>query len=179
MLDREKTVFVLIDFQGKLASLVVESEQLLNRLQILIQGMRLLDVPVLWMEQLPEKLGSTVEELSEVLIGLEPIPKSAFSCAGSSQFMDELKELNPKSVILAGIETHVCVYQTAMDLLGEGFEVHIVVDAVSSRTSLNRQIGIDRMVAEGARMTSVEMLLFELQKAARGEAFKELIRLVK
>lgn len=179
MLDREKTAFILIDVQGKLASLVHESEALISRLEILIRGMRLLGVPLIWAEQLPEKLGPTVPELKDALVGLEPISKNAFSCAGSSRFIDSLKSLNVETVILAGIETHVCVYQTAMDLLEMGLQVQIVKDAVSSRTEQNRQIGIERMASHGARITSVEMVLFELQKVAEGPVFKDLIRLVK
>jgi len=179
MLDREKVVFVLVDVQGKLALSVVESDALLKRLKILIRGMRLLGVPILWMEQMPEKLGQTSAELRYDLEGLEPIAKHTFSCAGSKNFMERLLELQRNTVLLAGIEAHVCVYQTAVDLLEAGFEVQVAADAVSSRSELNLRIALERMKEEGVKLTSIEMVLFELQKDAEGERFRELVRLVK
>jgi nicotinamidase-related amidase len=158
---------------------VVESEAVLQRLKTLVLGMGILQVPVLRVEQIPEKLGPTVKELEEVLSGVQPIWKDTFSCLGSKQFRQQLEVLDRKSVVLAGIESHVCVYQTAVDLQDEGYQVFVVADAISSRTRFNRQLGIDRMAQHGIRLTSVEMLLFELQKVAQGDGFRELIKLVK
>jgi nicotinamidase-related amidase len=179
MLNRDKTAFLLIDVQGRLASLMHESDSLINNLELLIKGMRLLEIPVIWVEHLPEKLGPTVEKLQNVLSGLKPIRKNVFSCAGSSEIMDCLLKLNVDTLILAGIESHVCVYQTAKELLDKGFLIQIAADGTSSRTSRNREIGIQRMMQEGASITSVEMVLFELQKIAEGPVFKDLIRLIK
>jgi nicotinamidase-related amidase len=179
MLDRGKTAFVLIDVQGKLASLMFDSQALIARLDQLIRGIRRLEVPVIWVEQLPDKLGPTVSELEDALSGLNPICKNSFSCAGSSEFNASLNRLGAENIVLAGIESHVCVYQTASDLLNQNYQVQIVADAISSRTPQNRQIGLDRMISEGARITSVEMLLFDLQRIAEGPVFKDIIRLVK
>jgi nicotinamidase-related amidase len=179
MLDQEHTVLVVVDVQGKLAQLMYQRDQLFKNLQILVQGAQILGVPILLMEQTPEKLGPTIAELRALLPDLEPIKKKSFSCAGDSKFNSRLQELGPKDVVLVGIETHVCVYQTAIDLIARGYGVHVVVDAVSSRIESNKETGLKRIFAEGGHATSTEMLLFELQRIAAGEAFRELIKLVK
>lgn len=179
MVDRQQAILVVVDVQGKLAQMMVQRQRLFRNLQILIRGVQLLRVPIILVEQTPAKLGSTVTEIRTLLAGLEPIEKSTFSCAGSPEFMARLREYQREDVILAGIETHVCVYQTASDLTANGFRVHVVVDAVSSRTNLNRRTGLRRILAEGGHATSTEMLLFELQRSAEGDVFRELIKLVK
>ncbi|MDH4158512.1 MAG: isochorismatase family protein, partial [candidate division Zixibacteria bacterium] len=110
---------------------------------------------------------------------MAPLVKNTFSCCGNQGFSEQLTGLGRKQVLLVGMETHVCVYQTAVDLLGEGFEVHLVADAVSSRTLENKQIGIGAMRDLGARVTSVEMALFEMLQVAEGEKFKQIINIVK
>lgn len=172
-----KTVLVVVDVQGKLAEIAYESESFLKNLQILIKGFKVLGLPILWTEQLPDKLGPTRPEISE-LLDCEPIIKKDFSCAREKKFMEALSKLDACHIVLAGIETHVCVYQTAKDLL-ENYNVSVVADAVSSRTDFNKQIGLDKIILEGGSQTSVEMLLFELQEIAEGGAFRELIKLVK
>jgi len=172
------TVLVIIDVQGKLAKIAYESESLLRNLKILIKGFKVLGLPILWTEQLPDKLGPTLPEIAELFDDEKPILKSDFSCIGEEKFVEALTKLDPHHVVVAGIETHVCVYQTARDLL-EKYEVSVVADAVSSRTEFNKQIGIDKILLDGGTQTSVEMLLFELQKKATGDSFKELIKLVK
>ena len=179
MIDKKKAVFVVVDVQGKLAQMMFQRDVLFHNLQVLIQGMQLLEVPIILMEQTPEKIGSTIPEIRDLLPGVEPIKKKTFSCAADSKFSSRLQELAPTEVILAGIETHVCVYQTAADLLSQGFEVHVVTDAVSSRVEANKQTGLNRMLAEGGHATSTEMLLFELQRSAGGDVFRELIKLVR
>jgi len=179
VLDKEDTIFVLVDVQGKLARLMYQRDDLFSNLKILIQAMQLLGVPILMMEQTPHKLGPTIPELKELLPAVEPIRKNTFSCAGSPEFLDNLKLSGATNVVLAGIETHVCVYQTAIDLLTRGLGVHVVADAVSSRTESNRNLGLNRILAEGGRLTSTEMLLFEMQRRAEGDEFRALIKLVK
>ncbi len=171
------TVLVVVDVQGKLAQIAHESESFLRNLKILIKGFNVLGLPIIWTEQLPDKLGATLPEIAEILDG-EPIIKKDFSCAREENFINALEKLEVHHVVLAGIETHVCVYQTAKDLL-ENYDVSVVADAVSSRTEFNKQIGLDKILLEGGLQTSVEMLLFELQETAVGDAFRELIKLVK
>lgn len=179
MLHREHTALVIIDVQGKLAQLMHKKEVLFKSLKLLIEGIKLMGIPIVWMEQIPSKLGPTVPEISILLSDLKPIEKRVFSCVRNDDFMDRLKELNVHDILLAGIEAHVCVYQTAVDLLDQDYHVEVVADAVASRTDFNKQMGLDRMMLEGALQTSVEMALFELQGVAEGDQFRALIKLVK
>ena len=179
MLKPDETVFVLIDVQGKLAQVMHQKEDLFRNLQILVQGLQALDIPVLWLEQYPEGLGPTIPEIAELLPDDAAIPKVCFSGCGQPEFRARLQNLNRKQVLVAGIEAHICVYQTVGDLLDMGHEVEVVADAVSSRTPENRQVGLDRMSSMGASITSVEMLLFELLGEAGSDVFRQVAKLVK
>jgi len=179
LLTPDQSVLALIDVQGKLAQLMHEREALFDNLQRLVKGVRVLELPVLWLEQYPQGLGPTIPEVAHLLTGLQPIAKTCFSAWGSGEFRDRLAAAGRRQVLLAGIESHVCVYQTAVDLLAAGYEVEVVADAVSSRTAANRRLGLDRMRLAGARVSSVEMALFELLRTAEAPAFKEIARIVK
>jgi nicotinamidase-related amidase len=179
MLRRNDVVLVVVDVQGKLAQLMSGKEALFSNLQKVVTGVKLLEVPVIWMEQLPEKLGRTIDEIASVLSDQVPIAKSSFSCCSNAGFQSELKRLGKMQVVLVGIEAHICVYQTAMDLLDAGYQVTIVADAVSSRTPENKAIALQRMTQAGVRLSCVEMLLFELQGVAEGDTFKKLAALIK
>ena len=179
MLDLKSTVLVIIDVQGKLAQIMHDRDTLFNNLHILVSGVKLLNIPIIWMEQVPDKLGSTIPEIKDVLIDQKPIIKDVFSCMKNEEFNNQIKRINPNDIILAGIESHICVYQTAMDLLEKKYNVHIVADAISSRISENKELGIERMLLEGAMKTSVEMLLFEIQGEAKGDRFRQISKLVK
>ena len=179
MLTTDNTALVVIDVQGKLASLMDQSERLIHNLGVLIQGVKILELPVFWLEQYPKGLGATVPEIAELLAGGEPLPKMSFSACGQETFMERLRESGRKRVLLAGIESHVCVYQTARDLLAEGFEVEVVVDAISSRTAENKVIGLKKMQRLGAELTSVETALFELMRTAEAPRFKDVARLLR
>ena len=179
MIKRQDAFFVLVDVQGKLADLMFEKEKLFKNLQILIQGLRELEVPIVWAEQYPEGLGETVPEVKAVLGGLVPIAKRSFSVCRNPELMKEIRATGRREAIVAGIESHVCVYQTVSDLLSKDYGATIVADATSSRTKENRDIGLQRMLSEGAWLTSVEMLLFELLEHAEGESFKKISKLVK
>jgi nicotinamidase-related amidase len=131
------------------------------------------------MEQTPDKIGKTVPEIGR-LLGLQaPVSKACFSCCEDGQFMAALRATGRGQVVLAGIETHVCVYQTAADLSAQGFRVEVVADAVSSRTMQNRQIALEKMRSLGVGITSLEMILFELLRTSRHPAFRDILRLVK
>ena len=179
MFTIDNTAFVLIDVQGKLATLMHEKDALFDNLVRLTRGILALKIPILWTEQIPEKLGPTIPELTALLSGVEPLPKSSFSCCGDPAFNDRLKALDRGQVLLAGIESHVCVYQTAAHLRERGYEVQVAADAVSSRTRSNRRIGLERMRAAGAELTSVESALFELMQDAKHPAFREVVAAVK
>ena len=179
MLNVENTCLIVIDVQGKLAQLMHEKEDLFQNLKVLIRGCRILQVPVIWTEQIPENLGPTTTEIAELLLPEKPISKKSFSCCGESVFMKSLEKVARKQFLLTGIETHICVYQTAADLLQMGHEVQIVTDCVSSRTAKNKQIGIEKMQHCGGILTTTEMALFELMKVAEGTAFKQIIKIIK
>lgn len=169
----------MVDVQGKLAQLMHAKEVLFKNIQILIQAARILDIPILWCQQCPAALGPTVPDIAELLAGNDPINKSAFSCCGDETFNTRLNELSRRQVLLCGIETHVCIYQTAVDLLRKGFAVDVPADAVSSRTLENKQIALQRMAAKGVNIGSVEMALFELLRTAEHPKFRQVAKLVK
>lgn len=179
MLEIQNCCLVVVDVQGKLAQLMVDKESLFKNVRILIQAAKILDIPILWCQQVPEALGPTVPEIAELLVGEEPIDKACFSCCGEERFTAELNAMGREQVLLCGIETHVCIYQTAMDLMEGGMDITIIADAVSSRTEQNRETALDRLAGEGASISSTEMALFELLKTARHPQFREIARLVK
>jgi nicotinamidase-related amidase len=179
MLTTDKSFLVIIDVQGKLAQLMHNKDALFKNLQILVKGMQALDVPILWLEQYPTGLGPTIPELSALLPNQKPIAKMSFSGCGNADFMTAVKTSGRSQAILCGIETHVCVYQTAMDLRAAGYEVEVVADAVSSRSPENRQIGLDKIRALGAGITCVETVLFELLRTAEAPKFREIAKLLK
>ncbi len=179
MLDLSDTALVVIDVQGKLATLMYRKDYLFRNLRNMIRGAKTLGLPIIWNEQLPDKLGPTISEIKNILLDMQPIVKNSFSCCENKTFLQRLRELNPKKLLVVGIETHVCVYQTSMDLLDSGYEVYIVADATSSRTEDNYRFALERMRSEGVKMTTVEMALFELLKIAEGDKFKEIINIIK
>jgi nicotinamidase-related amidase len=179
MLDVEKTALVIIDVQEKLSRVMHEKEKLFENLQKLIKGTKLLNIPIIVTEQNPNGLGPTVPDIAPLLTDIKPITKFSFSCCGEEPFMHEIEKLNRKQILLTGIETHVCVYQTAVDLIEAGYEVHTVVDCVSSRTQENKNLALDKMKSEGSRLTSVEIVLFELLRTAKNPRFKEMSQIVK
>jgi len=179
MLHADTTALVLIDVQEKLARAMHEREALVENLSRLLRGLHVLGVPVLWVEQNPKGLGPTVPELASLMTGNQPITKNSFSCCGADGFMETLASLNRRQVLLAGIEAHVCVYQTAAGLIEADYQVEVVADGVSSRSPGNRTVAIEKMRDIGVRLTSVEMALFELLGAAEGDRFKEILKVVK
>ena len=179
MLTTENSALVLIDVQAKLAQAMHERQRLLDNTIKLVEGSRILGLPVLWTEQNPAGLGPTLPEITEFLTDQDPLSKLSFSCCGNAEFIKELKKLNRQNMLVAGIETHVCVYQTAADLVDLNYDVQIVADAVASRTAENKQVGLEKCKQAGASLTSTETGLFELLKIAKGDKFKEIIKVVK
>ncbi len=179
MLDPHDCSLTVIDVQGKLAQLMHDRQPLCGNIRTLIQAAHILEVPILWCQQCPKALGPTIPEIAELLSDCEPIDKSSFSCCGSEQFRSALQALDRRQAILCGIETHVCVYQTAMNLKSDHHEVTVIADAVSSRTVENKRIALDRMSREGIKVGSTEMVLFELLKTADHPKFRDIARLIK
>jgi nicotinamidase-related amidase len=179
MLQLDSTVLVVIDVQDKLFRVMPEREALAASLRKLVRGAQVLGVPVILTEQNPKGLGPTIAELADLVPGIQPIPKFSFSCCGEERFRRELEALGRRQVLLAGIELHICVYQTALDLLASGYEVQVVADCVTTRLLENREIGLTKLRDSGAGLTTAEMALFELLKTAEGDVFKEISRIVK
>ena len=179
MLSSADTLLVIVDIQEKLVRAMHAREELLSRSQQLVQGARVLNVPILCTEQNPKGLGATVPEITAHMPDVRPISKFSFGCCASEDFMHALRAGAARNVLMAGIETHVCVYQTTLELLAKGYHVEVVTDACSSRTPENKQIGLDKMRAAGAAVTSVETALFELLRVAEGPLFKEILKIVK
>lgn len=174
-LDRDRAALVVVDVQEAFRPAVRGFDDVVDSTATLIQGARALGVPVVVTEQYPKGLGATVAELAEHLDGVEPVEKTCFSAARADGF-----DLGGRDqALVCGIEAHVCVSQTAHDLLERGVEVHVARDAVSSRTEENREVGLHKMERSGAIVTSVEAALFELLGAAGTDEFKQVQRLVK
>ncbi|RRJ83065.1 isochorismatase family protein [Aestuariirhabdus litorea] len=179
MLQRNDTALLFIDVQGNLATRVARPEALFQRLEQLLRGSLILRLPVIWMEQNPKGLGGTLPRFVELLEGRSPLAKQSFSGWAEPEIRSAIEASGASQLLLCGIEAHVCVYQTARDLLAAGYAVHLVTDAVSSRDPANSQIAIERLVCEGARLTSVEMALFELVGRADDPCFRQLLRVIK
>jgi nicotinamidase-related amidase len=181
-LDRSQAVLVVIDVQERLMPVIHERFDVERNIERLIRGAHILGVPTIVTEQYVKGLGATVEPLRAALEetgGYRPIEKNCFSAHGCAPFAAQLAALDRRQVLLAGVETHVCVFQTALDLLGAGWKVWIAADAVSSRTARNRDLGLQRLVSEGVKLSSTEMALFELLVVAGTEEFRAVSRLVK
>jgi nicotinamidase-related amidase len=180
MLTTDNTALLVIDMQGRLAQVMHNKEQLFANVERIIRGAKLLNLPIIWTEQVPEKLGATLPPIAELMQDVaQPIAKSSFSCCGVASFTEQLAATGRRQILMAGIETHVCVYQTALDLLDQDYHVELVTDAVSSRTDENRQLAIERIKEAGATLTSTEMALFELLRAADQPQFREISKIVK
>jgi nicotinamidase-related amidase len=174
VLERERAALVVIDVQESFRPAVGEFETIAHNAGVLVQGARELGLPVVVTEQYPQGLGETVPEVADHLDGVERHAKTVFSAARADGFDLEGRE----QALVCGIEAHVCVEQTVQDLLDRGIEVHVAADAVSSRTALNRRLGLEKMERSGAWVTSTEMALFELLGEAGTPEFKAIQKLV-
>lgn len=181
LLEPEKAVLLVIDVQEKLCAAMDENalQQLTKNTGILLESANELALPVIFTEQYVKGLGPTLSELKQRAPAATCYEKLTFSCCGNEAFIDQMEESGRTQVIVSGMETHVCVLQTVIDLLGEGFDVHIVKDAVMSRSSDNKQTAIEAMVLAGAVPASTESVVFQLLKIAGTESFKKLSKLVK
>jgi nicotinamidase-related amidase len=177
-LDRGRAALAVIDVQEGFRPAVLDFERVVHNVAVLVQGARILGLPVIVTEQYPKGLGHTVPEVADHFDGITPLEKTSFSAAGADGFPAALADVRDQ-VLVCGIESHVCVNQTAEDLLASGREVHVVGDAITSRTAANRDLGLHKMEQSGATLTSVETALFELLREAGTPEFKEIQRLIK
>jgi nicotinamidase-related amidase len=175
-LDRARAALIVVDIQEAFRKALPAFDQVAAAVATLVQGAEALSVPIVVTEQYPKGLGHTVPEVTEQLPeGVEPLDKVCFSAAGAEGFDLEGRD----QAIVCGIETHVCVNQTVLDLLDGGVEVHVVGDAVGSRTEENRELGLHKVERAGAVLTSVETALFELLRGSDAAEFKRVQELVK
>lgn len=179
MLMKETTGLIVVDIQGKLARIIHDSDSLIANCQKLIKGAQLLDIPIVYLEQNPDKLGSTVDELSELLSEYTPIQKYSFNACSEPSFIDTLNYHNVDSWLVCGIEAHICVYQTATGLSERGYKVQVVSDCIASRDVANKQLALTRLQQNNIAVTGLEMCLYELINDCRSPEFKDILALIR
>jgi len=177
-LEPQQCALVVVDIQEKLLPPIFHKEQLVKNSQLLIRLARILKLPILVTTQYTKGLGATVPEIASLLDGVAPIDKMEFSCFGSEHFRSQLQGLrgDRNTVLLCGMEAHICVMQTALGALNAGYLVHVASDAVGSRAEWNWNIGLERMKSAGAVISSTEMMMYELLKCSGTAQFKELLQ---
>ncbi len=178
-LIKEDAILLAVDFQEKLMPAIKNNEEIAKTIAKLAKGCQVLDVPILVTQQYTKGLGDTIPELKEEINEFNYIEKSTFSCCGGSDFMDVLKATGKKTVILTGVESHICVQQTCLDLLENGYKVFLVYDAIGSRKNQDLKYAGRRMCDAGAIGTTYESVLFELTGGATNPAFREISKIVK
>jgi len=178
-LTRQDAALLVVDVQEKLLPSIFEEERVRGNTLALVRAAQVLGVPVLVTEQYPKGLGKTATDVAEALAGVAAIEKLTFSTFGEPAFVEALKALGRRTLIVVGIEAHVCITQSVLDALSAGYQVHVLADAVSSRTEANWRLGLARMQQAGAVVSSTEMALFELLHVAGTPEFKEVLRLIK
>ncbi len=179
LMNRQQAGVVVVDVQERLVPAMCEKEWMVTNVVRLVKAARILGLPIFATEQYRKGLGPTVPEIAGAIPGFAPVEKYSFSACGAEGFVAGLRARGVQDVVLCGIEAHVCVSQTCLDLLAEGFRVFVAADALASRTSENCRAGIERMQGAGAAIVSTEMALFELLEKAGTAEFKEILNLVK
>lgn len=178
-IDKAKTTAVVIDIQERLLPVMCEKDDVLKNCKILVQGLQELDVPVVFTQQYTKGLGETVHELSELISDFTFVEKTSFSCYDEPAFVEQLEEIQRPNVIIVGIEAHVCVLQTAVDLKEAGYNPIVVTNGISSRSALDKEIALERFKYEGIMLATYESILFELTKGAKSNGFRAISKLVK
>lgn len=180
MLDRDHTLLVVVDVQERMMPVIHRGAEIIREVARLVKGCRALGLPILVTEQYPQGLGATVPEVREALgEWYRPVEKLTFSAEGNLRFMSQLEAAGKSKVLVCGVETHVCVYQTARDLRNFGHDVDVVADAVSSRREINHTIALQRLTRHSVETTTVEMALFDMLESADAKEFKAISALVK
>lgn len=179
VLNAEDSLLLIVDIQEKLVS-VLEKDVVVKRAAMLVNAAKILEIPMIISEQYPKGLGETVVQVKQNLAENATVfQKMAFSLLKEEGFLEKLKSYNKKQIVVCGIETHVCVHQTVADLINEGFEVYVVKDACASRNKYEFKQGIERMQENGAKITCLEIVLFEWLKTSKHPQFKEIQALIK
>lgn len=179
LLRPERTALVVIDLQEKLLPAIAQRERVLRNGVLLLNLANILALPVVLTTQYSRGLGPTVPEVLAAAPGVAPLDKVSFGCFGSPEFLDRLKALGRDQLVVAGIESHICVAQTVLGALEHGYTVHVASDAVGSRSEENRTVGMSRMERAGALVSSTEMAIYELLGRSDAAAFKRMLPLLK
>jgi nicotinamidase-related amidase len=180
-LEADQCALVVVDIQQKLLPPIFNKDELVRNSQLLVRLANILSIPIMLTTQYSKGLGATVPEIASLLNGTQAVDKLEFSCFGSNVFRGALKAHpgNRNTVLLCGMEAHICVMQTALGALNEGYLVHVASDAVGSRVEWNWKVGLDRMRDAGAVISSTEMMLYELLRCSGTPQFKELLPYLK
>ncbi|MDO4485409.1 MAG: hydrolase [Bacillota bacterium] len=179
LISRDNTAFVVIDFQEKLMPAMSGKEQLEDKTVRLIKGMNVLGVPSIVTQQYTKGIGPTIPPVAEALGDFEPIDKTTFSCMKNEEFLERFRALGRKNVVVCGIEAHICVQQTVLQLMEEGYNVYVPTDCISSRSAEDKMWSISRMGEAGAVITSYEAILYEILGGSREDGFKQISAIVK
>jgi len=179
ILTTDSTALLIIDIQEKILKVMHNPQMVIDNTLKLIKGFKILNLPIYFTEQYPKGLGPTTEVIANELEGLSPIQKMTFSCSGAENLFKELKDKKITRVVAAGIESHVCVQQTVLDLLANNFQVNVCADAVSSRKEIDYQTALSRMRTHGAEITTAESVLFELLNLCGTDVFRAVSKIVK
>ncbi|MBN2847881.1 MAG: hydrolase [Coriobacteriia bacterium] len=179
LIDRTSAALVLIDAQERLADVMPHRDAVVNTMALLARAARVLGMPMVVTRQYPRGLGDTVPEIVEAVGPHEPVDKVAFDCAREPAFSHGLEALGRTQVIIAGMEAHICVTQTALSLGAGGYDVHVVADAVCSRRDADRDVALDRLRAAGVTVTTSESVIYEALGEAGTAEFRALLEIVK
>lgn len=179
LLKTDSTALLIIDIQERILPVINNHQLIVNNTVKLIKGFKILSLPIYFTEQYPKGLGPTVQSVKNELDNQKAIEKMSFSCSGAAGLFDELKAKRLTQIVVAGIEAHVCVQQTVLDLLENRFHVNVAADAVSSRKEFDFRIALERMKSNGAEVTTTESILFELLNVCGTDTFKLLSKIVK
>ena len=179
LLDKEKTGLLVVDVQDKLMGVMGQKQRVVDNVLKLLHLSKIFDLPVILTEQYPKWLGPTLPEIKESLPNIEPISKLHFNCCDVDAFTNRLESEGLEKIIITGVESHICVFQTCLSLLERGYVVHVPQDAVDSRTEENWRVGLGLMSKAGAYITSTEAIIYQILKKAGTKEFKEMLKLVK
>lgn len=179
LLKVENTCLLIIDIQKRILPVIKDYELVVENTLKLIKGFKAMGVPIYYTEQYPKGLGPTEEQIVNELNGIKPIKKMTFSCSGAGDLFNILKTKNHSQIVVCGVESHVCVQQTVLDLIENGFQVNLAADAVSSRKEKDYNIALNRMRDHGTEVTTTESILFELLTICGTDVFKQVSKIVK
>ncbi len=175
----KSAALLIIDIQEKILPVISNHERVVEYTLKLIKGFKVMGLPVYYTEQYPKGLGPTAKVILDELGDLKPFDKMSFSCSGAGNLFDEFKKKNLSQIVVCGVEAHVCVQQTVLDLIENGFQVNLAADAVSSRKEIDYQNALQRMRHHGTEVTTTESILFELLNVCGTQQFKEVSKIVK